>query len=112
MVVTSRQLWIAVALMAFGLCPGCAPQLPDGELACGEQASVAQCPESVPVCEQRPGDGAAFCYRVPHVRSALPPRFGQHSEVATRVRLPASRSFRLIEQSVARADGTMLAAGR
>lgn len=109
MVVTPRQFWIAAA---FGLCGSCASAVPDGELACRGEGAVARCPSSVPVCEQRAGDAAPFCYRTRQVRTALAARFGEQARSPRRARVPASRNFRLIEQSVASADGSLLAAGR
>lgn len=108
MVVTSRQFWIAAA---FGMCWSCAPTVPDGELACRGESAVARCPSSVPVCEQRAGDAAAFCYHTPQTRAALAARFGERAQKPRRARLPASRNFRLLGQSVASADGSLLAAG-
>ena len=114
MVEPSRQFWIAAALLpAFGLSFSCASQLPDGELACAGETAAATCPRHVPVCEQRPGDARAFCYRTSRAGDAPTPRFGEaNSARRSRARVTASRSFRLVEQSVAQADGTMLAAGR
>jgi hypothetical protein len=109
MVVTSRQFWIAAA---FGLCGACASAVPDGEVACRGEGAAARCPSSVPVCEQRAGDAAAFCYRTRQARTAIAARFGEQARSPQHVRVPASRNFRLIGQSVASADGALLAAGR
>ena len=107
MVDPSRQFWIAAVLLpALGLCSSCASQVPDGELPCDSMAKVA-CPSYVPVCEQRPRDAAAFCYR-----DAQPGVARQPGARRQPVPMPASRSYRLIEQRVAKSDGSTLVAGR
>jgi hypothetical protein len=98
----SRQSWIAAALLpALGLCSSCASLVPDGELPCDTMAVSASCPASVPVCEQRVRDDAAFCYRDAQAGVARP-----RSPLRQQLPMPASRSYRLIEQSVAKTDGT------
>ena len=108
MVEASRQFWIAAALVpAFGLCVSCASQPPDGELACSGNTPVVTCPGHAPLCEQRPAESPS------RARPPPTPRFGEVDRAPSkRARISASLSFRLIEQSVAQADGSLLAAGR
>lgn len=103
MVEPSRQVWIAAALLpALGLC-ACASQVPDGELPCDSMAQSASCPATVPVCEQRAADENAFCYRFAQGNVTR-----RRSVARQRLPMPASHSYRLIEQSVATVDGTTL----
>mgnify|MGYP003449566305 FL=1 len=100
----------AVLLPALCLCSSCGSQVPDGEVPC-EVASLVGCPAHLPVCEQRAADEGSFCYRealAGVARRRTPAGAGQRPALP----VPASRSYRLIEQSVAKMEGTTLAAGR
>jgi hypothetical protein len=88
------------------LLPSCGSQVPDGEVPC-EMATAVSCPAHVPVCEQRAADEGAFCYREAQAGVASR-RMPARKRPAPPV--PASRSYRLIDQSVAKLDGTTLAA--
>jgi hypothetical protein len=108
MVDPSRLNWTFAIAAVLCLGSSCGSQVPDGEVPC-EMASSVSCPVHVPVCEQRIADEAAFCYREAQAglgmarRRVLAPKA---------LPVPASRSYRLIEQSVAKMDGNTLSAGR
>ncbi|MET0387602.1 MAG: hypothetical protein ABW321_16655 [Polyangiales bacterium] len=112
MVAVLPGLWVG------GLGASCAPDHPEGEIACSAAANTS-CPSYLPVCEQRRGDGAAYCYRTQQGAARLALRIAEpdpshpaQSAAARRAQAPASSSFRLIDQTIATENRQLLATGR
>jgi hypothetical protein len=102
-----RQHGVLAALMlaALGLCSHCAPDHPEGEVRCDQ--APPKCPRYLPVCEQRSGDLAPYCYRSVQTESPAETAFSLRAapaQVVTPAVLPSSREYKLVEQALSRRD--------